>query len=239
MIRPIVTLSLFACLFAHANTAPLRKYSGVCFEEGSGRKKTLFTYTYEEERPAPEKLRTITRYFNADGSLNLIEEGILQEDKLTFYSIDRKGEGERGSAEVRNGRVHFTYTKNGRTKKNDVEWSPDFTMNPSLGAAMLAHWPKTLKGEPLVLRMGAVEFQDTFGFKFSKHADVSLAGKPAIEVHMRPSSFFIGIFVGTSRMIYSPTGERLLEYHGQALPHLKEGGHYRTVKVEMVLQYPD
>jgi hypothetical protein len=235
----MVAIALGACVSAHANPPALRKYSGTCYEEGSSRKKTLFTYTYEEERPAPNQLRALTRYFNADGSLNLVEEGIFQNDRLLSYAIDRKGEAERGTAEVREGRIHFTLTKDGRTKKGETEWSADFVMNPSLSAAMVAHWPKTLRGEPLVVRMGAVEFQDTFGFKFSKHADVQVAGKPAVEVHMRPTSFFIGIFVGTSRMIYSPTGERLLEYYGQALPHLKEGDRYRTVKVEMVLHYPD
>ena len=235
----LAILALLACVSTHANSPPLRKYSGTCYEEGSGRKKTLFTYTYEEERISPIQVRAVTRYFNADGSLNLLEEGVLENDKLIAYSIDRKGQGERGAAEVRGARIHFTYTKDGQVKKSDVEWTPEFVMNPSLGAAMVAHWPKTLKGEPLVVRMGAVEFQDTFGFKFRKHADVQVAGKPAVEVHMRPSSFFIGIFVGTSRMIYSPSGERLLEYHGQALPHLKDGGRYRTVQVEMVLHYPD
>jgi hypothetical protein len=197
----------------------------------------LFTYSYSEERLSSDQARAVTRYFNADGSLNLIEEGEIKNGKLLSYSIDRKGENEKGTAEVRNGRIYFAHTKDGRTKKGEADWTPQFVMNPSLGLAMQTHWQRLLAGEPLLVRMGAVEFQDTFGFKFRKHSDTLVSGSPAVEVHMRPSSFLIGIFVGTSRLIYNPSGERLLEYHGQALPHLKDGTRYRSVDVEMVLQY--
>jgi hypothetical protein len=116
----IASLIFFTTLFgtaAHAAVPPENPYTHIVRGKVFDTKepaKLLFTF---ERTPFPngESLKVTRSYKDSKGDLVAVEEIFYEKGKLQKFVVDQKQLNEKGGFEVRDGRLYFTYTKNGKT----------------------------------------------------------------------------------------------------------------------------
>ena len=109
------------------------------FKEGSHQAKLLFNQTGTNQKAGGDtKMRFITT--SPDKKEAVIEETTLRDGQLQSYSLNQKQLGELGQLEVRGNKIHFSYTKSGKTETNDESRSDNLVVGPTIFAFVQQHW---------------------------------------------------------------------------------------------------
>lgn len=217
------------------------RFVGKVYEIDSNKEKQAFDYK-QDVQSKDNGLTVVTNtYSQMDQAVAAVETTEFQKDgaseKLKSYRISQKQMGTEGVVELKDGRVHFSYTKDGKTKTADEKASDNVVVGPSLVPHMQKNWSSITQGKTTKVRMAVADRLETVGFEYFKEKDDTLNGEKVVVVKMKPSSFIIAALVNPMRFYFSPDGKRLVEFHGRTQGKKKSGNSWKDMDAVTVYEY--
>ncbi|MCB0355792.1 MAG: hypothetical protein KDD40_02235 [Bdellovibrionales bacterium] len=205
-------------------------FKGSVYELNSNRGKLL--YNIERTNNINDNKEFLSLVFKEpNGTLAVTEEAYFTDDQLTKYSVTYHRRNEKGLIEVKNGKVYFTYTKDGKTKTNDEKWVDNFIVGLSTNKFILKNWDALLDGKTLNVRFGVDYRRDTVGFNLFRTKETSL---DIMTIKMKPSSFIISALVDPVYMDYDVKTKKLIAFRGRVRPKQNVNGKWKDLDGETV-----
>lgn len=204
--------------------------------------KHMFDYKSEFELNGTTKT-----YFNTISDLQgevLVQEKTVmsvdgERETLVSFEQDQKQLGTKGRIEIRDGKVNFTFVKDGKTKTDDEDLSPDFVVTSTLVKFVQENWSGLMAGGTLKVRLGVLDRIETVGFQFKKEREKELGGAPGLVLKMKASSVIISAIVNPIYFGFSADGKRLFEIEGRTAVKVKVDGKFKDFDGYTVYAYPE
>ncbi len=216
---------------ALSTAARAEGFKSSIYEQGSNKTKLLFT----GERVEKGNQATVTTQ-SPDGKVAVIEEATVQEgdpSKIVRFQIHQKQTGEEGTLEVKDGKLHFSYTKNGKTDTDTEDYKENTIVGPTTLPYLKKHWDKILAGDDVDVRYASLDRKETVGFKFFKIGETD----KAIIVKMKPTSIVIAAIVDPLIFTFYKDGSKLYELKGRAVPKRNVDGKWKDLDADIVFKY--
>ncbi len=228
-------VSLLFMILMPLSAAYAEEVNGTFYELGSNKTKILYTVVAKNTDTGSHKV-----FYTAKGEVAVIEDAKFANGEVTDYSIEHKLFPEQGSFFVRDGKVNFSFTKNGKTETDSEDVRPNLTIGPHIVTVLRKNWDRIMKGETVETRYVALERKETVGFKFFKTEEKVMpefGTKPVVLVRMKPSSFVIAALVDPLTFIYEKDGSHLLQVTGRTQPKILKDGKWKDLDVDIVYTY--
>lgn len=226
---------LLAILFSTVIPSVKADILGTAYEPGSQSQKTLFTY--RESLPIhPANYEIKGTYLGLDGAELVVEQLAVKEGQITQYALQHKQLKENGSMEVKDGKLNFSYTANGKTSTNTEEIPNKLVAGLSLRPFIEKHWDEIIKGESVSFRYAVLDRRETVGFKVFKSEEGKRGEIPTLTIKMKPTSFIIAAIVDPVVLVFSAQDRSLLEIAGRTLPKKAVDGGWENLDPEMVFR---
>ncbi len=231
----ILSLSVF---FSWQVKAEINKYTAVLYKQGSKKAEKLYNLKVETTPVTPEGKSEVTAvYSDLEGQILVEEKSQLEGSKLLKYQVDHKQSGQKGSVEVKDNKVYFSHTQDGKTKTAEESLKSTLVISGNFSRFVKDHWDQVKAGKDVGFRYAAWQRRETVGFEIFKIGEEKINGEDAIVVKMKPSSFIIAALVKPLLFKYSAEGARLLELNGRVPPMEKKGGDFKDLDAEVVYSY--
>jgi hypothetical protein len=199
-------------------------------------KKPLFRLERTEEGK-PEKLTTRGKFTSLDGKPVVNEEAILENGSLRLYKQDHLQLAESGTVEVKDGKVLFQYTRNGKTENASEKATDNLIVGPNTMEFLHKHWTGILAGETVHARFAVPDRLETVGFKFFKTAELDKDGKTTVTVRMKASSIVIAALIDPLDFQIDKATLRLNALKGRTLPKLLVKGSWKDLDAQIFYHY--
>jgi len=239
----IITIGVLAVLIAGFGAGAQAAESGFTakiYDAESNKQKLLFTYQHSSETKGDARLITNT-YKDKDGGVAAVETCELVKDgnheKFRHYHMSQKQLGAEGDIEIKDGKVFFTYVRDGKEKKAEEKATDDAIVGPAITPFLQKHWAEIAKGEKVRARMAVADRQETLGFDYYKDREETLNGQKAFVIRMKPANFMIAAIVKPLFFFYTPDGSRLLEVHGRTQVKQNVDGKWKDLDAVTVFEY--
>ena len=219
-----VTLLVTFCCSSYALT-------GTAFEKDTGQKKVLYKWKQTETK-AGERSTVVSTFALPDGPLVATEETILNKGQIEKHTVNQILMKEKGFVEVKDGKVFFSYTKEGKTKTSEEKLASNFTVDATLVDYLTPRMKELQAGENVEVRYGVLDRCETVGFKFFKTEDTNLAGKSSFILKMKPGSFIIAALVDPLFFTFAKEGNKLQRIVGRTLPKQLVDGKWKDVDAD-------
>ncbi len=212
-------------------------HTGTVFEKDTGHKNALFQFKRMEEG-TPASLLVKLRYLTAaTNELAAAEDVVLENGKVKKYDIIIKQNGDSGSMEVRDGKIFFSYTHDGKTKTDDEKVPENFIVTATLTDFLAQHSAELLKGDTIDARLGVADRCETVGFKYFKTEEGKRDGKDTVTIKMKPVSFIIAAIVDPLYLTFTKSDFKVIEINGRTIPKRKDGDKWKDLDADTVFHY--
>jgi hypothetical protein len=212
-------------------------YSGILYEQNSGKKKQLFTMNVDLGKNEEGQETAKVTYKDNDGNLALEENIILDGSKVIRDEAIQKQLNQVGLMEVKDGKIFFSKTEDGKTSTKEEKLEEPFVTSANFQRFVRDHWEQIIKGDTISFRYGVWDRQETVGFKIFKIGEEKVEDKTIILVKMKPSSFVIAAIVNPIIFKFPADGAHLLEMNGRVPPRQKVGDKFKPLDAEVVYSY--
>lgn len=145
------------------------------------------------------KRLVVTVYTDKEGKELAREENTLEDGKLLRSFYKQSQVNEQGEVELKDGKARFTFTDADGTETDSEDIVPNMILGSMINEHLFTNWDALMKGESVRVRYLAIERCETIGFKFFKDVEHVVAGKPVVDILMKPSSFIIAAIVDPIR----------------------------------------
>lgn len=216
---------------------PARAYElhGRLYEKDTDRKVLLYEWQRTEKVSGP--MTEIRGIFSApDKTVAVEERATVREGKLEKYSIQHNQLKQNAEVVVREGKLHFSLTRDGKTQTSEEDWEPNFVVAPTLVDYLGKNRDTLLQGGTVRVRYGVLDRTETIGFSFDKVEEKKVGGIDAIVVKMRPSSLFLSALVSPIFLTLRKDTFRSMELVGRTLPKRRVGDDWKDLDCEIVYQ---
>lgn len=232
-----LTLSLIARASSAANDP---EFLAKVFDPDSNKQKLMFTYKHTSE--AKGDARVITNvYSDADGKLAAVETVEFVKDgefeRVRKYHMSQKQLGAEGKVEIKDGKVLFTYERDGKTKTDDEKLTDNFVVGPSITAYLQRNWEQIARGGRVPVRMAVPDRAETVGFEFFRDRTETVGGQKVYVLKMKPSSFLIAALVKPLFFHYTADGSKLIEVHGRTQVKQRSEDKWKDLDAVTVYEY--
>lgn len=218
-------------------------FSAKIFDKDSNKEKLLFTYKQDVEVKDNTRILVNTFTDSSDGSVAAIETvefaNIGGDEVLRRYNMKQKQINAEGTIELKEGKAHFTYTKDGKIKTASEKAGDNFVVGSSALPYLRKHWSKIEKGEKVPVRLAVIDRLETVGFEFSREREVEMNGQKVYVLKMKPSSFIIAAIVNPLYWYVTADGQKLLEINGRSQVKRKIDGEWKDFDAVTVYSYGD
>ena len=220
-----------------SNLAYSLPFTSELFELHSDRAKKLFTAESKEEIKEDGRFLAIVDYKDPDGNLVLHETSLTRGNQIIRVEVEQKQLNQTASVEVKDGKIFFTKTVEGKTKTDSEKKRETFVMSGNFVPFIHEHWADLLAGKTVELRYGVWDRLETVGFELRKTHEEEKDGQKLVSVKMKPSSFVIAALVNPMEMTFNADGTKLIEMKGRVPPKQKVGDTYKDLDAEVVYKY--
>ena len=225
------------------------------YEQPQLRTATIYAANSDRKRVLYKFTRTITRSGNAtkavreftapDGQLAARETAVYEGDNLVAYELEELQIQARGAVKLwrtpkTEATISFQYVSgnNAKTNVSTEALRPDTLVSDMLAPFLAARWNDLMQGREVKCRYVAAARAETVGFKFKKHAETTVRGKPAVVIKMSPASFVIAALVDPLYFTMEKDGaHRVLQYDGRTTPKLREGNKWTDLDAVTVFDW--
>lgn len=235
--RYLAVVALFAVHHAFAYATAL---TATVYEKDSDKKTVLFKWERMEEGD-PQNLKIKLIYTTPEHQPAVIEDIQYENGKLKKYTVDHKQTGESGSVDVRDGKLFFSYTKDGKTETDDEKYpeKDNLILTGTMCDYLAAHQDTILKGDEVEARFVVLHRKETVGFKFFKVSEGKQDGKETITVKMKPTSFIIAAIVNPLFITFQKEGFHVIEIVGRTMPKKQVDGKWKDLDADTVYFWKD
>jgi hypothetical protein len=211
-------------------------YTSELFEQGSGKSKKLYTMVTSSTMESTKE--TIqTQYKDLQGNVAIDQTVILDGGKLVRDELKQNQTNQIGLIEVKDGKVFFSITKEGKTSTKDEKLKDSLVVAATFQAHVQENWDKIAAGDDIEFRYGVWHRQETVGFEIFKTGEDKLGTEEVLVLKMKPSSFIIAALVKPIIMKFSKSTKRLLELNGRVAPMQKKGDKFTDLDAEVIYTY--
>ncbi len=212
--KAILLFSLALCVAPLLCQGSREQITGQVFEPQRG-PKPFFSY-HNTRTKTGHKTEAHTRYLDLTGKPAVEEFTSYEDGKLKRYVFRQLQVGAEGVAEIKDNKVYFSFTENGKTETDEEDFESNMVVPDMIQDFLSSSWPVLQAGDSIYIRFLLVERQESIGFKFFKDKEVTYNGIPALEIIMKPSSFFIAAIAPSIRLtLEKEPPHRLLESFGR------------------------
>lgn len=236
----VLTVVMFAGFFAPNSVEAARtlNFDAKIFDL-KDREKHMFNYKSEVET-----VGDVTTFENnitdLQGGLLVVEKTVMKDGGKTLVSFeqDQKQLETVGRLEINDGKINFSFTKNGKVKTDDESFDADFIVTSTLVAFVRSHWERISKGETVKARLGVLDRLETVGFQFKKEKEKMFGETAGVVVKMKPSSLIISAIVNPLFLGFTADGSRVMEVEGRTSVKVKVDGKFKDFDGLTVYSYP-
>jgi hypothetical protein len=211
-------------------------YRADVFEQGSGKSKKLYTFEHKST-PAEDGEKTVAVFKDLEGNVVFEEKVTLRGTELVKSEISQNQTKQSAVVEVKEGKVFFSKTIDGKTKTSEEKLGNTFVMTGNFQKFIQKNWADLSAGKTIDFRYGVWDRQETVGFGLTKTGEEDVSGQKALVLRMKPSSFIIAALVKPIIFKYASDGSRLLEMNGRVAPKQKSGDSFKDLDAEVVYFY--
>lgn len=231
------TLMIGSLVFISQAEARVRppQFKGEIYDLDGG-KDIRFRFEHKLETKG-DTLIADNKYTTASGEDLVTEHLVFKNEKLVSYQQSQKQVGTEGLIEVKDGKVIFKFTKDGKEKISEEDLKDNFVVGPTLIDYMISHLETLKKGETVDIRLGVIDRRETIGFSLKKDSEATVDGNKGIVIRMKPSSFIIAALVKPLYFTLAEDGSRNLELRGRLPVKLKEGEKFKDYDGRMLYKY--
>jgi len=204
--------------------------AGATIYADSTKKVALFTMKRDAKESGSQK--TVARvYADAQGKSAVTEKIVYQGTQLLSFETVSGQNGEKGSAQVKDGKIIFSFTDaEGKTKTGTEDFGPTTIVSDQVLEYLQAHWGELVAGDEVKVRYVAVARAETVGFKFFKEEEFTQDGKAYIRIKMKPSSFVIAALVKPLHYVFEKDGaHKLVSIEGRTIPKHQVDGKWQDL----------
>lgn len=212
-------------------------YTAALYEQGSGKKKLLYNMTVDIANGDDGKFTAKATFKDAEGNLALEQNVILQGSQIVRDETLQKQLDQVGLIEVKDGKVFFTKTADGKTSTKEEDLEQPFVTSGNFQKFVKDNWSEIMKGETISFRYGVWDRQETVGFKIFKVSEEKNGDTTVVSVKMKPSSFIIAAIVKPILFKLPSDGARIVEMNGRVAPKIKDGSKWKDLDAEVVYSY--
>lgn len=212
-------------------------YTGAVYEQGSGKKKLLYNMTVDVKPGEGTQSTANVVFKDPEGNVAIEQNIILDGSKVLRDETNQKQLNQVGLMEVKDGKIFFTKTADGKTSTKEEALEDTFVTSGSFQRFVKDNWADITKGETVSFRYGVWDRQETVGFKIFKNGEEKDGDKTIIVVKMKPSSFIIAAIVKPIIFKFPADGAHLLEMNGRVAPKKKDGDKWKDLDAEVVYTY--
>lgn len=218
--------------------------TGTLYAANSDKQRVLYKFKREVTR-AGAAVKTVREFTTPEGQVVARETAMYERDALVSYDLEELQIKARGQVKLirdpkKEATIDFKYISGNNTKTNvnTETLRPDTLIGDMIAPFLAAHWNDLMKGNDLKCRYIVPERAETVGFKFAKHAEKTVLGKPVVIIKMSPSSFVIAALVDPLYFTLEKDGEhRVLQYDGRTTPKLKDGNKWKDLDAVTVFDW--
>lgn len=239
----IPVLVLFALLGSYAWAGTTQTETGKIYLRNAPRTKPA--YLFKKNVSTNSAWRHVrTEYRSPSGEL-LVEESYQYENgKLARYVYNQLQMKEGGFINIRDKKVKFEFTKEGKTNSDEEDEPDDIMIADLIGPFIQKNWVALHDKEDTVhTRYLVLERQDTFGFKFFMDGERPCEKNTCVRIMMKPSSIFISALVEPiSILVEKNAPHAVKEIDGRLpiripeVPNPKSRKDYRALDAILVLE---
>jgi hypothetical protein len=219
----LASLFTWSLAWSLASLPALAKpFTAEAFALGGDLKTPLFKLERSEEG-SPARLTTQAKFTDPTGKPVVLEDAIIENGAITYYRQDHLQLQENGTVTVKEGKIYFVYTRDGKTERAEEKAVDNLVASPNTLDFLRKHWAKIQAGETVPVRFLVPDRLETVGFKFFKTGAQEKDGKKRILIRMKASSIVIAALVDPVEFVLEPRGENdfeLLEVKGRTIPKL-------------------
>jgi len=227
---------VFICLNILSFTASAIPLSGTVYEKDTNRKNALYWWQRIEEGDA-SALKIKLVYTGLDNQEAVIENVLLENGKIKKYSIEHKQTNESGWLEVRDNKIFFEYTKEGKTKTSDEKLTENLVVTATVADFLAQNTETLMRGDTVSARLGVLDRRETVGFKFFKTGEGTLVGRETVTIKMKPTSFIIAAIVDPLLFTFDKNGMKILEISGRTMPKQLISGKWKDLDANTVYHW--
>lgn len=226
----VPVLTLLAAAGARAD------YSAEYFEKGSGRSKKIFTSEHKFTPQGEGELLTST-YKGPEGEILYVERVTLSGSRIQKLEVEQKQLNQTALVEVKDGKIHFTKTTEGKTRTSDEKLGDSFVMSGNFQRFVRDNWAALSSGKKVDFRFGVWDRMETIGFRLQKEGEEEIQGEKAVVLKLKPSSVLIAALVDPLLFKFSADGSRLMEMTGRVPVKKASGSSFKDQDAEAVYAY--
>ncbi len=198
-----------------------------------GDKKLLYKYTRTETKQGDD-LVTKRHYESLDGKPAATETVTYHGGRVTKMVWEQFQSNESGQFELVDGKIKFSYTKDGKTKTDEEIIVEPFVSQDEIIEHLYKNWDALMKGETVSIRLPVIFRTETVGFKFFKDGE----SDEGIKIKMKPSSFVIAALVKPLMFTIKKDGDhRTISVDGRVTPKIQEDGKWKDLDALFVMKY--
>jgi hypothetical protein len=233
----LILVGLLAAVGAFRPTvARAEPFTGLIYDENSNKTKLLFTLKRTETKTGDvTKIGGV--FTGTDGKEAVTEDVTVQGAKLQKYVLKKPQINESGFMEVRGNKIHFEWTKEGKTDTDDEDYKDNLIIGPTTIEYLKNHWAAILRGDDVDTRFAALDRKETVGFKFFKIEELKQGDRDLVKIKMKPTSFIIAAIVKPLIFTMEKSTARLVELEGRTLPKRLDDGKWKDLDADIVYQY--
>lgn len=160
----------------------------------------------------------------------VVEEAFFKDEKVVEIRLKQLQLGVEGSAKIQDGYIHFSYTKEGKTKTDKEKVADNFVIGDQIYPYLRANWDVLMEGEDIDIRYPVLDRQETVGFKFFKVREEKRGEKDVVVVRMKPTSFIIAQIVDPLHFVFEKEGRHALrEISGRTAVKVQKEGKWKDL----------
>ncbi len=229
-------LALGICLSTYIFQARA-DYSAEIFATGSNKQTKLFSLAVKDLAKSGDIEKFHAVYSDPAGAPAYEEVGELQGSKIVKINVTQRQTGESAVVEVKDGKVHFTLTKDGKTSTTNEKLEEPFVMAGNMHRFIKDSWADLMAGKTVKMRYGVWFRQDTVGFSLKKINETGDGAAKIVTLKLDPSSFVIRQLVDPVEFDMAGDGSRFVELRGRVSPKQKKGDAWKDLDAVMVYKY--
>lgn len=195
---------------------------GELFEKKGKSGKKLYDFTRKTSKEGD--IEKVVRTFSyPDGKAAVIEEAFYKNGKCYKMTQDHRQLNTKGSYEIKDGKIFFSFTEDGKTSKSEEKIDGVVVPQDQIVPFLKANMAKLLAKETLSIRLPVFDRMETIGFKFKKYSSEKKG--QVVKIRMSPSSFFISMLVSPIYFsLEKKKPHQELTIVGRTSPKIKKGG---------------
>lgn len=216
--------------------------------QAQGVDASLMGRVYPAEAASPEPVFTVQRSTTTTGDSSVLNErfkdmqghtvALLEttyvSGALRSIAFEQSQSKESASAIFKDGRVFFTTTDNGNTRKSDQVVEGKWVPLTAVPDEIARNWDVVTGGVPLKFAMPVPIMRDHFAFKVIRQRTWTENGKRLTEFKMEPSSMLIRMMADAFYYVFDDESRTLVEYRGLTIAKTGADGKLRDLKARIV-----